>query len=99
MLRVAQTPDHLQAALTQLKGAMDKRGLHYDDLSGRPKNLCALPPLFSYLFVKLTRCWRPREQSQLCPHAFTHHLCTSLHEPLSGPSPAPPLVHTCECVF
>lgn len=47
VLRVAETPDHLQAALTQLKGAMDKRGLHYDDLSGRPKNLCALLPLIS----------------------------------------------------
>lgn len=38
-LREAQSRGHLQDCLTQLKGAMDARGLHYDDLSGRPKNL------------------------------------------------------------
>ena len=40
-LKEAQSQGHLQDRLTQLKCAMDARGLHYDDLSGRPKNLCA----------------------------------------------------------
>ncbi len=31
----------LEAALTQLKSTMDVKKLHYEDLSGRPKNLCA----------------------------------------------------------
>lgn len=70
MLRVAQTPDHLQAALTQLKGAMDKRGLHYDDLSGRPKNLCA--PLLLVPDLTVTPCWRSRDESHNSAHMCSY---------------------------
>ncbi len=39
-LKEPQSRVRLEAALTQLKGAMDAKSVHYEDLSGRPKNLC-----------------------------------------------------------
>ena len=39
-LKEPQSRVRLEAALTQLKGAMDAKAVHYEDLSGRPKNLC-----------------------------------------------------------
>ena len=44
-LKEPQSRVRLEAALTQLKGAMDAKDVHYEDLSGRPKNLCAPPAL------------------------------------------------------
>lgn len=43
-LREAQSRGDLQDVLMTLKGAMDAKGLHYEDLSGRPKNLCVFHP-------------------------------------------------------
>ena len=39
-LKEPQSRVRLEAALTQLKSTMDAKKLHYEDLSGRPKNLC-----------------------------------------------------------
>ena len=71
MLREAQSRGHLQDCLTQLKGAMEARGLHYEDLSGRPKNLCAsLPPSHLPLCERATPKCAP-QSARFYPFSLT----------------------------
>ena len=58
-LKEPQSRVRLEAALTQLKGAMDAKDVHYEDLSGRPKNLCVPTRTPADVSVCLLMpCWR-----------------------------------------
>ena len=102
-LKEPQSRVRLEAALTQLKSTMDAKQLHYEDLSGRPKNLCAFPTCFGGACEECSLTSPARVVSWALPmnkYAFRADLRLSAKAHTSGRSSlAHPILTPCQTIL